>query len=194
MATLDDVVTVQKNGVIALNNVNQTLANLIKNRAGVYRSLTVTSRTQVASGKGILIAYTVVVTGTTAGLIYDSITPPTTSLSTASGTATVGFVPPYTIAVGDTIIVSGTTSTGSSYNTTGSTVTAVQANSVSYTSAGSGTQTVAGIVFDPNPANVIVATTATQVVGTVSVAAPFTTGLVIVPGTGQSINVIYSTF
>jgi len=34
MATLDDVVTVQKNGVIALNNVNQTLANLIKNRAG----------------------------------------------------------------------------------------------------------------------------------------------------------------
>lgn len=191
MATIDDILTTQKNGVVALNAINQATAFQTFRLAGKYRSLTVTSLTQVASGPGILIAYTTVIGGSATGSIYDSITPLTTKTSgTGGGTplATVTFTPNYSFSVGDTVIVKNVSPSG--YNTTGSTVISSTANSVTYSNATTGNQTNSGFVFNPNPTNVICTTS--QTVLTFQIGAPFTTGLVINPGSGQSINVIYT--
>jgi hypothetical protein len=191
MATLDDVLTTQKNGVIALNNIFQATKFQTGRQAGQYRSVTVTALTEVARGPGILVAFTVVVAGTVAGSIYDSITP-TTTLATGTGggggVATITYSPNLVFAVGDTVVVQNVVPAG--YNTTGSTVTASTANSVSYSNPTTGSQTGAGVVFNQKASLVMCATPLT--IGTYLVGAPFTTGLVIVPGTGQSINAIYS--
>jgi len=186
MATLDDVLTTQKNGVVALNNLSQNTAFQTSRLAGQYRSLTVTSRTEVARGSGILIAYTIIVAGA-AGFIYDSIMPLTTEASGDTVTATIVFRPNYPFAVGDTVIVSGVLPAG--YNAT-AVVTGSTSNSVSYANITSGTQTQSGTVFNQKAANRICVTEAT--IGTKPIGAPFTTGLVIEPGAGQSVNVIYS--
>jgi hypothetical protein len=189
MATLDDVITVQKNGVIAINNVNQTLELLAGKLVGEYRSLTVTSRTEVARGSGILVAYTVVVAGA-AGFIYDSITPLTTQTSGTGGgspIATITFIPNYVFNVGDTVIVANVAPAG--YNGT-AVVTASTSNTVSYSNATTGAQTASGTVFNQRAANRICVTDAS--IKTVPIGAPFTTGLVVEPGAGQSVNVIYS--
>lgn len=187
MATLDDILTAQKNGVVALNNIYQSTVFQTGRLAGQYRSLTVTSLTEVARGPGILIAYTTVVAGA-AGWIYDSITPTTTRATGTGATATLTFSPNYAFAVNDTLIVKNILPAG--YLTSGASVTASTANTVSYANATTGDQTAAGIVFNQKAANRICATSI--VVDTHVVGAPFTTGLVIEPGAGQSINVIYS--
>lgn len=186
MATLDDILTTQKNGVVALNNLAQSTAFQTGRLAGQYRSLTVTTRTEITRGSGILIAYTVVVAGA-AGFIYDSIMPLTTEASGNTVTATITFRPNYTFAVGDTVIVAGVTPAG--YNAT-AVVSGFTANSVSYPNATSGTQTKSGTVFNQKAANRICVTEAA--IKTVPIGAPFTTGLVVEPGAGQSVNVIYS--
>lgn len=186
MATLDDLLTTQKNGVVALNNLNQSTQFQTSRLAGQYRSLTVTTRTEVARGSGILIAYTVIVAGA-AGFIYDSIMPLTTATSGNTTTATITFRPNYTFAVGDTVIVSGVLPAG--YNAT-AVVNGFTANTVSYPNATTGTQTQSGTVFNQKAANRICVTSAT--IATVPIGAPFSTGLVIEPGAGQSVNVIYS--
>lgn len=187
MATLDDILTAQKNGVVALNNIYQSTVFQTGRSAGQYRSLTVTSLTEVARGSGILIAYTTVVAGA-AGWIYDSITPTTTRATGTGATATLTFSPNYLFSVGDTLVVKNILPSG--YLTTGSSVTASTANTVSYANVTTGDQTAAGIVFNQKAANRICATSIT--VDTHLVGAPFTTGLVIEPGAGQSVNVIYS--
>lgn len=166
-----------------------------KRITGQYRSLTVSSRTEVARGPGILIAYTVTVAGA-AGWIYDSILPITTILQggvPAPGSVTIGFRPDYTFAVNDTVIVSNTICDNGGaplgYNGT-YTLTAATSNTVTFVSAQTGNQTQAGTVFNQKAANRITATAAS--VATVQIGAPFTTGLVVEPGAGQSLNVIYS--
>jgi len=191
MATLDDVLTTQKNGVIALNNIFQATRFQTGRQAGQHRSITVTALIEVARGPGILVAFTIVVAGTAAGSIYDSITP-TTTLATGTGggggVATITYSPNLVFAVGDTVVVQNVVPAG--YNTTGATVTASTANSVSYSNATTGAQTGAGVVFNQKASLVMCTTPLT--IGTYMVGAPFATGLVIVPGTGQSINAIYS--
>ena len=68
MATLDDVVTVQKNGVIGVNNINK----LIVYTLGQVTCHTVTSTTLVVTGAGHIVNFSVVVPGTTNGFIYDA--------------------------------------------------------------------------------------------------------------------------
>ena len=70
MATLDDILTAQKNGVVALNAIN---SNNLKFQ-GTGTSATVTGNTLVITGKGRLVNYAVVVAGTGAGGVYDSAT------------------------------------------------------------------------------------------------------------------------
>lgn len=195
MATLDDILTTQKNGVVAINALTDSVSIFRKRITGQYRSLTVSSRTEVARGPGILIAYTVTVAGA-AGWIYDSILPITTILQggvPAPGSVTIGFRPDYTFAVNDTVIVANTICDNGGaplgYNGT-YTVTAATANTVRFASAQTGNQTQAGTVFNQKAANRITATAAS--VATVQIGAPFTTGLVVEPGAGQSLNVIYS--
>jgi hypothetical protein len=67
MASLDDILTAQKNGVVAINNVAQT--NL--RGLGTVTSSTVTSETVVFTGKGYLVNFSVVVAGSAAGKISD---------------------------------------------------------------------------------------------------------------------------
>jgi hypothetical protein len=195
MATLDDILTTQKNGVVAINALTDSVNIFRKRITGQYRSLTVSSRTEIARGPGILIAYTVTVAGA-AGWIYDSILPITTLLQggvPAPGSVTVNYRPDYSFAVGDTVIVANTIcDNGASplgYNGT-YVVTAATANTVTFASAQTGNQTQAGTVFNQKAANRMTATAAS--VATVPIGAPFTTGLVVEPGAGQSLNVIYS--
>jgi hypothetical protein len=195
MATLDDILTTQKNGVVAINALTDSVNIFRKRITGQYRSLTVSSRTEIARGPGILIAYTVTVAGA-AGWIYDSILPITTLLQggvPAPGSVTVNYRPDYSFAVGDTVIVANTIcDNGASplgYNGT-YVVTAATANTVTFASAQTGNQTQAGTVFNQKAANRMTATAAS--VATVQIGAPFTTGLVVEPGAGQSLNVIYS--
>jgi hypothetical protein len=114
-ASLSDILTVQKNGVIAINNLSQ--GNL--KTYGTVTSVTVTAATVIYVGSGYIVNFAVVVAGSASGLIYN-------------------------------------------FNSTTS----------------------------PPAANALCATPAT--IGVYSTGQFFTTGLVIVPGTGQSINVTYA--
>ena len=71
MASLDDILTTQKNAVVALNNVFQALNTLNPTTT----SSTVTSSTLVIAGRGRLISFSVVVAGSASGLIYNAGTP-----------------------------------------------------------------------------------------------------------------------
>lgn len=114
-ASLDDILTAQKNGVVAINNLAQNTIRAI----GTQTSLTVTATTLIFTGSGYIVNFSVVVAGTANGTIYDA--------NNTSPTAP------------DALCVTPTT------------------------------------------------------VGIYSAGQVFTNGLVVVPGTGQSINVTYST-
>lgn len=120
MATLDDILTTQKNGVVAINNLNQTNSYL----GGRITSATVAAAsgsTLIVTGSGRLINYSITIKGSAAGFVYNAISTNTTA-----------------------------------------------------------------------PENALIATTATQEVGVYSAGLHFSNGLVVSPGTGQSINVTYS--
>ena len=70
MASLDDILTTQKNGVVAINGVQQS--NL--RDQGTVTSNTVTSSTLIFAGNGYLVSYSVVIRGSADGFIYNSST------------------------------------------------------------------------------------------------------------------------
>jgi hypothetical protein len=114
-ASLGDILTTQKNGVVALNNLSQsTLRGL-----GTQTSATVTAATPIIVGGGYLVNFSVTVAGSTVGTISNA-----NSIASASASNTLAAVP--------------------------------------------------------------------NVVGIYKAGQLFTNGLVVVPGTGQSINVTYS--
>lgn len=117
MATIDDILTTQKNGVIAINNLSQIFKSY---NEGETTSQTVTSTTLIVAGSGRLVSVTVVIQGSANGFVYNS-------------------------------------------------------------------STVAGVAAS----NALCASTSADV-GAYAVGAKFTNGLVVAPGTGQSINVTYS--
>jgi hypothetical protein len=192
MATLDDILTTQKNGVVAINNLNQSLTAFYDKYAyvsGQYRSATITSRTEVARGSGRLIAMNIVIAGA-AGGIYDEIVANVT-LATGDGSkATVSFTPAVDFTVGDTIFVTGVDPSG--YNNAGvNPVTdVVSSTSVKYVNATTTAYVSGGFVFNKKASELIIVTPAS--VGITIIGAPFTKGLVIDPGAGQSVNVTYS--
>ncbi len=67
-ASLDDLLTAQKNGVVAINNLNQTTAKSL----GVTTSSTVLAATNVVAGSGRLVMFSVTVAGSTTGFVHDS--------------------------------------------------------------------------------------------------------------------------
>lgn len=193
MATLDDILTTQKNGVIAINTLSTNLKSfydLYAFNAGQYRSTTVSSRTQVASGSGRLVSINVLTAGSSAGSICDTILLNVTG-ATGDGTkATVTYSPEFTVAVGDTVYITGITPSG--YNeAAGDTVTdIVSTTSFKYANTTTASYTSGGSIFVSRVSEKIspVITTA----GNYQIGAPFSTGLVIDPGTSQVINVVYS--
>jgi hypothetical protein len=101
MASDTDFLTTQKNGVVAINNLNQTIAAqttaLIAQTnyySGQYTSAPITSATLVASGPGYLVNVAVLVAGA-AGNIYDSASTGGAGSSNLiyPTVATVGFTP-----------------------------------------------------------------------------------------------------
>lgn len=70
MASLDDILTTQKNGVVAINALN----NITLGAAGTVTSATVTSTTVIFVGSGRLVNVSVVVKGSADGFIHNSST------------------------------------------------------------------------------------------------------------------------
>ena len=69
-ASLDDILTAQKNGVVAINGLSQsTLRSL-----GTQTSVTITSTTVIYANAGYLVNFSVVVAGSSAGTIYNAST------------------------------------------------------------------------------------------------------------------------
>jgi hypothetical protein len=113
MASLDDVITVQKNAVIGVNGLNQT----IRRSQGSNTSLTVTAQTVAVVGKGYLVSFSVTVAGTTNGSISNA---QTAALATAANALcatpnTVGVYPCGQVFTDGLIITPGT---GQSVNVT----------------------------------------------------------------------------
>jgi hypothetical protein len=113
MASLDDILTTQKNGVVAINNVFQALSILNPTDT----SATVTASTLVLTGRGRLISFSVVVAGSANGFIYNSGTtgggsPETALVATPN---TVGVYPVNMLFTNGLVIAPGT---GQSVNVT----------------------------------------------------------------------------
>lgn len=70
MASLDDIATIQKNGVLAVNTVNQTLARYF----GTNTSPTYAASAAIYPGPGRLVNVSVTVAGTTTGAIHNCTT------------------------------------------------------------------------------------------------------------------------
>lgn len=68
MASLDDLLTTQKNGVVAINS----LSNNFKIEVGTITSSTVTADTLIITGRGKITNMSVVVAGSATGLIYNA--------------------------------------------------------------------------------------------------------------------------
>lgn len=70
-ASLDDILTTQKNAVIALNNIQQSLAAEV----ATVTTAVATASTFVVAGRGRLLRFSVTVAGSTVGFVHNSSTP-----------------------------------------------------------------------------------------------------------------------
>lgn len=204
MATLDDILTTQKNGVVAINNLSQTLTSFYD----VYQSVTgkATSNTldtngAVFVGSGRLVGFTVITAGSSAGTLYDAILVNVTGASFTTTTATLVYGSSKAVfAVGDTIIVSGMLpntggALGTGYN--GSyTVTAIGtdlttgAPNVTYANTTNAAITAFGIAFNGSLKNQ--RATVPNSIGFSNYNILINNGLIYQPGTGQTANFTYS--
>jgi len=113
MASLDDILTTQKNGVVAINGYTTALLR----DQGTFTSATVTADTLVVSGRGYLVSWSILVAGSTAGTIYNFNSNtgfPAASALCKTGT-TVGIFPAGLVFTSGLVIVPGT---GQSINVT----------------------------------------------------------------------------
>ena len=76
MASLDDILTTQKNGVVAINSY----AKILSTFAGSYSTKELSASTVIKNSSGWLATVSVIVAGTTQGYLYD-----TNSTSTTTG-------------------------------------------------------------------------------------------------------------
>jgi hypothetical protein len=111
-ASLSDILTTQKNGVVGVNGIAQASLRAL----GSLTSITVTSETVIYTGIGYLVNFSVVVAGTTAGKISNA-----SAASPAASTALC--VVPTTVGVFKTgqVFTTGivvTPGTGQSINVT----------------------------------------------------------------------------
>lgn len=201
MATLDDILTTQKNGVVAINNLSQTLTSFYTDYSyisGENTSGSVTSTTAqtVASGAGRFVAYTTVATGgSSTGLVYDSISYATKTTSGTGTVATIGYNGLNAFKVGDKISIYNVVPSG--YNAVAQVVTAVDTtnNTVSYANTTTASMTTAGIIFkvyDFTTSRDLLLSSLSGTLGTYPVNMNFKYGLVLIPAASQFVNVTYS--
>ena len=67
-ASLTDILTTQKNGVVAVNNLSQATVRGL----GTQTSVTVTAATLIYTGSGYLVNFSVVIAGSAAGTINNT--------------------------------------------------------------------------------------------------------------------------
>lgn len=205
MATLDDILTTQKNGVVAINNLSQALNSFYTSYdylSGKTTSGSITSTTAqtVAHGSGRFVSYITAATGgATAGLVYDSVSYAVTSTSGTGTTATIGYAGVNAFKVNDKIAVYNVTSAGPStgYNTTSAVVTAVDTtnNTVSYANATTGALVTAGIVlkiYDYTTDRNLLLSSLNGTLNVYPINVNFTYGLVVIPAASQFVNITYS--
>lgn len=113
MASLDDILTTQKNGVVAINALN----NITLGTAGTVTSVTVTATTLIFAGRGRLVSFAVVVPGSASGTIHNSATAGGISASNAlcATPNTIGIYPSGQIFTNGLVIDPGA---GQSINVT----------------------------------------------------------------------------
>jgi len=113
MASLGDILTTQKNGVVAINNIFQALSVINP----TVTSATVTSSTLVIAGSGRLLSFSVVVAGSASGLIHNAGTPTGGSASNAlvATPTTLGVYAANMVFTNGLVVVPGT---GQSINVT----------------------------------------------------------------------------
>lgn len=118
MASLDDILTTQKNGVVALNNLFQA-TNVLNPTA---TSATVTASTLVIAGKGRLISFSVVIAGSASGLIHNAGAPsgapsggPSAANALVATPTTIGVYPVNMMFTDGLVVIPGT---GQSINVT----------------------------------------------------------------------------
>lgn len=201
MATLDDILTTQKNGVVAINNLSQALSSFYTSYvyfSGEKTSGAVTSTTAqtVAHGSGRFVSYTTAATGgATTGIVYDSVSYATTSSTGTGTTATIGYAGVNAFKVNDKVAIYNMTPSG--YNTLSATITAVDAtnNTFSYANTTTAAQTVAGIVvkiYDYTTDRNLLLSSLSGTLGTYQIGVNFTYGLVVIPAASQFVSVTYS--
>ena len=113
MASLDDILTTQKNGVIGINGLNQT----IKRAQGSNTSTTVVGQALIVVGRGYLVNFSVVVAGSAAGTINNAGTTGASSAANAlcATPTTIGVYPCGVVFSNGLVINPGT---GQSVNVT----------------------------------------------------------------------------
>lgn len=197
MATIDDVLTTLKNGVVAVNNLSQSLIsfyNVYSSVSGKYTSPTLSTNASVFVNSGRLVGFTVITAGSTTGALYDAIFLSVIGASYTSSSATLVYGSSSTLfAVGDTIIVSGMTPSGynGSYAVTAiGTDLTTGAPNVTYANTTNAAVTVLGNAFNGSSRNQ--KATIPTTVGFSPYNILLTSGLVYQPGTSQTANFTYS--
>ena len=191
MATLDDILTAQKNGVIAINNISKVYAYIggqITSQTYSYSNGT----TAIYSGAGRLVNFIVTVPSTSIAVAGASWAAGVATITHTGGVFTVGAL--VTISSVNPSGYNGTFAIASS--SAGQFTYALTANPGAYVSGGS--FAVNGTIYNaPTSSSVLI--TANNIiasipgtVGVTPVGAHFSNGLVFAPGTGQSANITYS--
>lgn len=117
MATLDDILTTQKNGVVAINALTTALGSFLtayQSATGTMTAPGIASTTGylVAQGSGRVATVNVLVAGSAPGFIYDLSAIPSTGLPSSSIIAvlpnTIGTYPVNVMYSNGIIVVTGT--------------------------------------------------------------------------------------
>lgn len=112
MASLDDILTTQKNGVVAINAYNNTTLGV----SGTLTSVTVNADTVIFIGAGRLVNFCVVVGGSASGMIYNASSTTTTAPQALCAVpTTVGIYPSGQLFTSGLVILPGA---GQSINVT----------------------------------------------------------------------------
>lgn len=105
MASLDDIATIQKNGVVAINSLNQLLQRI----CGSTTTASTSSSIVVVTGAGRLINVSVTGAGTTPGAIHNAtaVAAVTTANQLAAVGNTIGVAPMNLMFTAGLVIVPG---------------------------------------------------------------------------------------
>ena len=192
MATLDDILTTQKNGVVAINNLSQSLDsfyNTYLSSIGNKTSTSISSAATVVTGTSRLVSFNVTTAGSSVGLVYDTLSAVVTGATGTGTSATLTYNGYSLFAVGDLVTVVGMNPSG--YNTSSATVTGITSTSVTYANATSSAFVSGGVLFNSTASRLIAAIPNT--VGNFPVGSYFSRGMTVLPGTSQVVTVNYYT-